>query len=292
MRFTSGRWSATGLVPNKHAARIGGKLEAARAFMRKRRYGHQAGESGRNHVMANIVQFENVGLRYGTESDSGPDAGPETLSDLSFTLRSGAFYFLTGASGAGKTSLLKLLYLAQRPTRGVIRLFGEDAVVLSRDRLPGFRRRIGVVFQDFRLVPHLSTWDNIALPLRVAGMPEADIEQPVREMLAWVGLGDRADARPATLSGGEQQRVAIARAVIARPEILVADEPTGNVDPDMAERLLHLFESLNKLGTTVVVATHDFHLLGRIPGAQMMRLDRGRLLDPTGSLRYPPTRPE
>ena len=242
--------------------------------------------------MANIVQFENVGLRYGTETDSGPGAGPETLSDLSFTLRSGAFYFLTGASGAGKTSLLKLLYLAQRPTRGVIRLFGEDAVVLSRDRLPGFRRRIGVVFQDFRLVPHLSTWDNIALPLRVAGMPEADIEQPVREMLAWVGLTERADARPATLSGGEQQRVAIARAVIARPEILVADEPTGNVDPDMAERLLHLFESLNKLGTTVVVATHDFHLLGRIPGAQMMRLDRGRLLDPTGSLRYPPTRPD
>lgn len=260
--------------------------------MRKRGYGHQAGESGRNHVMANIVQFENVGLRYGTESDSGPDAGPETLSDISFTLRSGAFYFLTGASGAGKTSLLKLLYLAQRPTRGVIRLFGEDAVVLSRDRLPGFRRRIGVVFQDFRLVPHLSTWDNIALPLRVAGMPEADIQQPVREMLTWVGLGDRATARPATLSGGEQQRVAIARAVIARPEILVADEPTGNVDPDMAERLLHLFESLNKLGTTVVVATHDFHLLGRIPGAQMMRLDRGRLLDPTGSLRYPPTRPD
>ena len=242
--------------------------------------------------MANIVQFENVGLRYGSQSDLGPDAGPETLSDVSFTLRSGAFYFLTGASGAGKTSLLKLLYLAQRPTRGVIRLFGEDAVVLSRDRLPGFRRRIGVVFQDFRLVPHLSTWDNIALPLRVAGMPEADIEQPVREMLAWVGLTERAHARPATLSGGEQQRVAIARAVIARPEILVADEPTGNVDPDMAERLLHLFESLNKLGTTVVVATHDFHLLGRIPGAQMMRLDRGRLLDPTGALRYPPTRPE
>ncbi|MEG3172476.1 cell division ATP-binding protein FtsE [Sphingomonas sp. ZB1N12] len=242
--------------------------------------------------MANIVQFENVGLRYGTESDSGPGAGPETLSDVSFTLRSGAFYFLTGASGAGKTSLLRLLYLAQRPTRGVIRLFGEDTVVLSRDRLPGFRRRIGVVFQDFRLVPHLSTWDNIALPLRVAGMPEADIEQPVREMLAWVGLTERADARPATLSGGEQQRVAIARAVIGRPEILVADEPTGNVDPDMAERLLHLFESLNKLGTTVVVATHDLHLLGRIPSAQMMRLDRGRLLDPTGSLRYPPTRPE
>ena len=234
--------------------------------------------------MANIVQFENVGLRYGTSQ--------ETLTDVSFTLSSGAFYFLTGASGAGKTSLLRLLYLAQRPTRGNIRLFGEDAVTLPRARLPGFRRRIGVVFQDFRLVPHLSAFDNIALPLRVSGVPESDIDAPVREMLDWVGLSDRITAKPQTLSGGEQQRVAIARAVIARPEILVADEPTGNVDPDMAERLLHLFESLNKLGTTVVVATHDFHLLGRIPGAQMMRLDRGRLLDPTGSLRYPPTRPE
>ena len=230
--------------------------------------------------MANIVQFENVGLRYGT--------GPETLSDVSFTLQSGAFYFLTGPSGAGKTSLLKLLYLAQRPSRGVIRLFGEDAGSLPRARLPGFRRRIGVVFQDFRLVPHLSSYDNIALPLRVAGMPESDIEAPVREMLAWVGLTDRGKARPPTLSGGEQQRVAIARAVIARPEVLVADEPTGNVDPDMAERLLHLFDSLNRLGTTVVVATHDFHLLNRIPNARMMRLEKGRLGDPTGSLRHPP----
>ena len=232
--------------------------------------------------MASIVQFENVGLRYGT--------GPETLSDVSFQLGRGSFYFLTGASGAGKTSLLRLLYLAQRPSRGIIRLFGEDTVLLPRTRLPGFRRRIGVVFQDFRLVPHLSTWDNVALPLRVAGVPEEDVEQPVREMLAWVGLTDRANARPATLSGGEQQRVAIARAVIGRPEMLVADEPTGNVDPDMAERLLHLFDSLNKLGTTVVVATHDFQLLYRIPDAQMMRLDRGRLLDPTGALRYPPPR--
>jgi cell division transport system ATP-binding protein len=230
--------------------------------------------------MANIVQFENVGLRYGTS--------PETLSDISFTLETGAFYFLTGASGAGKTSLLKLLYLAQRPSRGVIRLFGEDAVMLPRSRLPGFRRRIGVVFQDFRLVSHLSAYDNIALPLRIAGVPEPDIDTPVREMLAWVGLSDRIDARPPTLSGGEQQRVAIARAVIGRPEILVADEPTGNVDPDMAARLLHLFDSLNKLGTTLVVATHDLHLIGRIADAKMMRLDKGRLSDPTGALRFPP----
>ena len=230
-----------------------------------------------------IVQFENVGLRYGT--------GPETLIDMSFSLQSGAFYFLTGASGAGKTSLLKLLYLAQRPSRGVIRLFGEDAVVLPRSRLPGFRRRIGVVFQDFRLVPHLSAAENVALPLRVAGMADDEVAVAVREMLAWVGLAERADAVPATLSGGEQQRVAIARAVIARPEILVADEPTGNVDPDMADRLIHLFGSLGKLGTTVVVATHDLHLLGRVPQAQMMRLDKGRLLDPTGALRYPPKAP-
>lgn len=233
--------------------------------------------------MANIVQFENVGLRYGT--------GAETLSDLSFALSAGSFYFLTGASGAGKTSLLKLIYLAQRPTRGIVRLFGEDAGALPRKRLPGFRRRIGVVFQDFRLLPHLSTYDNIALPLRVAGMPENEIEGPVREMLAWVGLTDRGAAKPRTLSGGEQQRIAIARAVISRPEVLVADEPTGNVDPDMADRLLNLFESLNRLGTTVVVATHDFHLLNRVSNARMMRIERGRLDDPTGALRHPPRVP-
>jgi cell division transport system ATP-binding protein len=235
--------------------------------------------------LTSIVQFENVGLRYGT--------GAETLSDVSFSLAVGRFYFLTGPSGAGKTSLLRLLYLAQRPSRGLIRLFDEDVVTLPRDRIPGFRRRIGVVFQDFRLVPHLSAYDNVALPLRVAGVQERDLDAPVREMLAWVGLSDRASARPATLSGGEQQRVGIARAVIGRPEMLVADEPTGNVDPEMAARLLHLFDALNRLGTTIVVATHDIHLLTRIPGAEMMRLDRGRLADPTGALRYPPraTRP-
>ncbi len=230
--------------------------------------------------MATIVQFDNVGLRYGT--------GAETLSDVSFSLLRGSFYFLTGPSGAGKTSLLRLLYLSQRPSRGQIRMFGEDVVAAPRDRLPAFRRRIGVVFQDFRLVAHLSAFDNVALPLRLAGAEERELAGPVREMLAWVGLEDRADARPATLSGGEQQRVAIARAVIGRPDILVADEPTGNVDPEMAQRLLHLFDGLNRLGTTVVVATHDLHLLSRIGNAQMMKLDKGRMSDPTGSLRYPP----
>ena len=221
-----------------------------------------------------------MGLRYGT--------GAETLSDLSFTLREGGFYFLTGPSGAGTTSLLKLLYLAQRPSRGLIRLFGEDIVTMSRKRLPGFRRRIGVVFQDFRLVRHLSVFDNVALPLRVAGVADRDLMTPVTEMLNWVGLGHRSTARPATLSGGEQQRVAIARAVIARPELLVADEPTGNVDPEMAARLLHLFDALNKLGTTVVVATHDVHLIARIARAEMLRLDKGQISDPTGALRHPP----
>lgn len=228
------------------------------------------------------MQFDNVGLRYGTER--------EVLSDISFTLYPGSFYFLTGASGAGKTSLLKLLYLAQRPSRGIIRMFDTDVITVPRRRLPAFRRRIGVVFQDFRLVSHLSAFDNVALPLRVSGLPESQIRKPVADMLDWVGLDQRSEARPATLSGGEQQRVAIARAVIARPEILVADEPTGNVDPDMALKLLRLFEALNRLGTTVVVATHDVHLLKKVPDSLIMRLDRGRLNDPTGALRYPPRR--
>ncbi len=233
-----------------------------------------------NSADGEIVQFDNVGLRYGTDR--------EVLSDVSFTLFPGSFYFLTGASGAGKTSLLKLLYLAQRPSRGMIRMFGTDAITLPRERLPGFRRRFGVVFQDFRLVSHLSAFDNVALPLRVAGVSERDIARPVADMLEWVQLADRMHALPAQLSGGEQQRVAIARAVIHRPELLVADEPTGNVDPEMAIKLLRLFEALNRLGTTVVVATHDVHLLKKVPESLIMRLDKGRLSDPTGALRYPP----
>jgi ABC-type polar amino acid transport system ATPase subunit len=143
------------------------------------------------------------------------------------------------------------------------------------------------VYQDYRLVPHISAFDNVALPLRVGGMPEGEIARAVADMLEWVGLADRMGAAPASLSGGEQQRVAIARAVISRPELLVADEPTGNVDPEMALKLLRLFEALNRLGTTVVVATHDLHLLKKVDGSLIMRLDRGHLHDPTGALRYP-----
>lgn len=232
--------------------------------------------------LGSIVQFEDVGLRYGAEGD--------VLSAIDFALAPGSFYFLTGPSGAGKTSLLKLLYLALKPTTGTVRLFGEDVASLPRARLPALRRRIGVVFQDFRLLPHLSVFDNVALPLRVAGVAEGEIAGPVEEMLHWVGLGARAGARPETLSGGEQQRVAIARAVIGRPELLIADEPTGNVDAEMAARLFHLFDGLNRLGTTLVVATHDIHLLQAVADPQIMRLDRGRLADPTGALRFPPRR--
>ncbi|MFK3889617.1 cell division ATP-binding protein FtsE [Sphingomonas sp. NPDC079357] len=227
--------------------------------------------------MAAIVQFENVGLRYGH--------GEEVLCDVTCSFAPGAFYFLTGASGAGKSSLLRLLHLAQRPSRGVIRLFGSDAVTMPRGRLPLLRRRIGMVYQDFRLIAHLSVADNIALPLRIAAQPEDEVREAVGEMLAWVGLTHRAEAKPATLSGGEQQRVAIARAVVARPDILLADEPTGNVDDAMADRLIQLFASLNQLGTTVVVATHDPHLLSRVPSARVMRIAAGRLVEAGAAMR-------
>jgi len=198
------------------------------------------------------------------------------LRDVTFALQPGSFHFLTGPSGAGKSSLLKLIYLAERPSQGSITLFGQDLAVLPPRQLPALRRRIGVVFQDFRLLEHLSTLDNAALPLRIAGGKPKAYKNDVAELLAWVGLGSRLHAMPATLSGGEKQRLAIARAVMGQPDILLADEPTGNVDPDMAMRILHLFVQLNRQGTTVLIATHDRHLVER-SGMPQLNLDRGCL---------------
>ncbi len=217
-----------------------------------------------------MVRFENVGMRYGP--------GPEVLRDVTFVLESGSFTFLTGPSGAGKTTLLKLIYLAEPPSRGLVTMFGADLATAKRAAFPGLRRRIGVVFQDFRLLDHLSAFDNVALPLRLSGGREEEYRQDVEELLTWVGLGDRMQSRPATLSGGEQQRVAIARAVVGRPDLLLADEPTGNVDPEMGQRLIRLFSELNRLGTTVLIATHDRGLIEQ-SRAREMRLVDGRLVE-------------
>ena len=225
-----------------------------------------------------MVRFENVGLRYGL--------GPEVLQDVTFSLAPGSFHFLVGNSGAGKSSLLKLIYLALKPSRGLISLFGRDIATTPRRDLPAMRRRVGVVFQEFRLLNHLSAFDNVALPLRVAGVRKSDVQKHVVELLTWVGLKDHLDARPPTLSGGQQQRVSIARAVIARPKLLLADEPTGNVDDRMGMRLMHLFDELNKLGTTVVIATHNSHLVERL-GYPKMHLDEGWLKMIDGSPRKP-----
>lgn len=200
-----------------------------------------------------MITFQNVGMKY--------RGGPDILHDVSFQLPQGSFHFLTGASGAGKSSLLKLMYLAHRPSRGLVQMFNRDVTGLNHDKLPELRRKIGVVFQNFRLLDHLSAFDNVALPLRVAGTPEAVVHEHVTELLRWVGLSNKMNARPSTLSGGQQQRVAIARAVINRPRLLLADEPTGSVDDKMGLRLLNLFEELNKLGTTVVIATHSEALI-------------------------------
>jgi len=215
-----------------------------------------------------VVRFENVGLRYGI--------GPEVLRDLSFHIEPNSFQFLTGPSGAGKTSLLRLLFLSLKPTRGLITVFGNDVVTLSKDALAVLRRRIGIVFQDFRLLDHLTTYENVALPFRVLGKDESSYRAEVIELLRWVGLGDRMGALPPILSGGEKQRAAIARAVIARPQLLLADEPTGNVDPSLAQRLLRLFVELNKSGTTILIATHDIQLMDQYDARRLVLHD-GRL---------------
>lgn len=215
-----------------------------------------------------MVRFENVGLRYGL--------GPEVLRDVNFHLKKGSFHFLTGPSGAGKTSLLRLMFLSLKPSRGSARIFGTDIAAVANSKLPKMRRKIGVVFQDFRLLDHLTTFENVALPLRVQKQKSSTYRDDVMELIEWVGLGDRADSYPPILSGGEKQRAAIARAVISKPDLLLADEPTGNVDSALGERLLRLFIELNKVGTTVVLATHDLDLLNQY-SAPRLQLKAGEL---------------
>jgi cell division transport system ATP-binding protein len=220
-----------------------------------------------------LVRFQRVGLRYGS--------GPEIFRELTFSLAPGSFHFLVGPSGAGKSSILKLLYLAIRASSGTFSLFGRDVSSLDREEVAMMRRRMGVVFQDFRLLDHLSALDNVALPLRVAGAREDQVRSHVAELLVWVGLADHIHALPATLSGGQQQRVAIARAVITRPSLLLADEPTGNVDDAIGVRLMYLFDELNKLGTTVVIATHNEGLVQRFRHSQLRIENKGvRLVTP------------
>lgn len=217
----------------------------------------------------NILKFDNVGLRY--------KLGPEVLRDVSFAVATGSFHFLTGPSGAGKSTLLRLMYLGLKPSRGRVLVFDRDVATTDRSELPALRRRIGVVFQEFRLLDHLTALDNVALPLRVRGLREPDIRRHVSELLSWVGLADQIEARPSTLSGGQKQRVAIARAVIGRPDLLLADEPTGNVDDQIALRLMRLFEELNKLGTTILVATHNEGLVSRFPHNPRLHVERGQV---------------
>ena len=216
-----------------------------------------------------LLTFQDVALKY--------ERGPEIFSDLSFTIAPQSFQFLTGPSGAGKTTLLRMMMLSMRPSRGTIHIFGEDASKLSKDAITTLRRRIGVVFQDFRLLEHLTTYQNVALPLLVMGQSESVYRAEVIELLRWVGLGDRIDAFPAVLSGGEKQRAAIARALIVRPELLLADEPTGNVDPTMARRLLRLFVELHKSGTAVVIATHDLALMDQFAFARRLVVGERKL---------------
>ena len=216
-----------------------------------------------------MVRFENVGLRY--------QIGAEILRDISFDIAPRSFQFLTGPSGAGKTTLLRLILLSLAPTRGLITLFGQDAAMLDKKAITEVRRKVGVVFQDFRLLDHLTTYQNVALPLRVQERDEASYRAEVTELLHWVGLGERLHVYPPVLSGGEKQRAAIARALIMRPELLVADEPTGNVDPSLARRLMRLFLELHKSGTSVVIATHDLALMDQFDGARRLVLGDGRL---------------
>src|SRR5918994_2020900 len=213
-----------------------------------------------------MLRLEHVALRYGE--------GPEVLRNVNLSLQRGEFVFVTGPSGAGKTSLLRMLALLHMPSAGRLTMFGEDVAQLRRDRQAAVRRRIGMVFQDVRLLDHLSVFDNVALPLRINGGQDEQIGSFVSEMLTWLGLGDVIRARPATLSMGQRQLVSVARAVITRPNLLLADEPTSNMDGKLARRLMHLFTQLRKLGTTVLLSTHSEDLIERYPRPILHLADR------------------
>ncbi len=200
------------------------------------------------------ISFANVAASY--------DGGADVLTDVSFNIRPGAFYFLSGASGAGKTTLLRLIYQLHKPSRGQIKLFGRVTNDMSRDEIAEMRHKMAIVFQEYSLLSHLTVFDNIALPLRVRGVAEDKIKKRVTKTLDWVGLGKYANALPLELSGGQQQRVSVARAIIVEPKILLADEPTGNLDDDNATKLMGLFAAMNKeFGTTIILATHSKKLM-------------------------------
>lgn len=216
----------------------------------------------------NIINLRNVGMRYGNN--------PEILSDIELSIDKGDFYFLKGPSGSGKTSLLKLLYLDHKAVRGEVKILGHNVDTLSRNSLANIRKRVGVVFQDYMLLNHLTVFDNVALPLRILGKSESYIQKHVTEMLNWIDMGQHMQTTPNALSGGQQQRVAIARAVIHNPDILIADEPTGSVDDAIALKLLYLFIELNKRGTTVILSTHNKQLIEKF-GYPVIELKNGGL---------------
>ena len=215
-----------------------------------------------------MITLSHVGLRYA--------GGPEVLSDIHLSLAPGSFHYLTGKSGSGKTSLMRLLHIGWLPTRGDIHIFETDLMAASRKKRAALRQDIGVIFQDFRLLPHLSLYDNIALPLRLRGHDETAIKNDIDHIADWIGLKDHLKIKPPFLSGGQQQRAAIARAVVTKPKILLADEPTGSLDDSMGHRIMALFEELNKSGTAIVVATHSESMIETFPHKRL-HLEGGKI---------------
>ncbi len=219
---------------------------------------------------SNIISMRSVGLRF-------PD-GPEVFFDLNWDVVRGSFVFLTGKSGSGKTSLLRMLYLACKPTGGRLSVFDQDVASIRAEDVPFFRRQVGFIFQNFCLLPHLSALENVMLPLCIRGVPEDTAHRKAMDLLDWVELADESDRLPCALSGGQQQRVAVVRAVVAQPKILLADEPTGNIDDRMAVKLLYLFEEIQKAGVTIILATHNRHLAQEFGHTEVLLQDKKAVL--------------